>query len=135
MATRPWITPQEVRDYSERQSVKDRTDAKLEIDIARAEWYVIKYTGNQFDDPEKYLALPEPVRIATLLLAESFAADAASLSAGVGSYKSESFDDYSYTVADTAYKIDNLDLGPLLDEFIDTGAGAGVSVFMRMRKL
>ncbi len=134
MATRPWATPQEVRDYSERQSVKDRNDAKLTIDISRAEQYVIQYTGNRFEDESKYATLPASVKTAVVLLAESYAADAAGLSSGVGAFKSESFDDYSYTMADTAYKIGNLDLGPLLDEYITASGGKG-EITMRMRKL
>jgi hypothetical protein len=133
MATRPWVTPQEVREYSDRKSVKDRSEMKLAVDISRAQWYVIKYTNYDFSDAIKYPILPEPVKTAVLLLSESYAADAANLSDGVGSYKSESFDDYSYTAADTAYKIGNLDLGPLLDPFIERGAKGGVTV--RMRKL
>ena len=133
MANRPWVTPEEVKDYSDRQNVKDRSDEKLKIDISRAEWYVITYTRNRFDDAERYAEIPEPIKTAVILLAESYAADAAGLSSGVGSFKSESFDDYSYTVADTAYKIGNLDLGPLLDEFIENSAKGDMT--MRMRKL
>ena len=132
MAVRPWVTPQEVRDYSERQQVKDRNDAKLAVDISRAEWYVIKYTGNMFDDHSIYPVLPEPVRIAVLLLAEQFSADAVNTVKDVGSYKSETYDDYSYTMADTAYKIGNLDLGPLLDEFVINKSG---KINISMRKL
>lgn len=133
MAQRPWVTSNEIRDWSERQSVKNRNDEKLAIDISRAEAYVINYTRNQFYDEKRYPNLPEPVRIAVLMLAEQYAANSAEFSTGVGTFRSESFDDYSYTLADTAFKIDNLDLGPLLDEFIDsTGKG---NMTMKMRKL
>ncbi len=136
MAERPWVTPQEVRDYTDRQSVKARTDAKLTIDISRAEQYVINYTHNRFDDPEKYPTLPESVKTAVILIAESYAAYAADLGTRAGTLKSESFDDYSYTAADTTYIIGNLDLGPLLDEFIDSDAARSKNaVTMRMRKL
>ena len=37
MAERPWATPDDVRDYTDRASVKARTDAKLAVDITRAE--------------------------------------------------------------------------------------------------
>lgn len=133
MATRPWVTPEDVRAYSDRQSVKDRTDAKLAIDISRAEQYVINYTRNRFEDPEKYPEVPAPVKTAVILIAEAYAADAAGLGAGVGNFKSETFDDYSYTVADTAYKLGNLDLGSLLDEYVEPVAKNTVT--MRMRKL
>ena len=134
MATRPWVTPQEVRDYTERQSVKDRTDAKLAIDISRAEQYVISYTRNQFDDPVKYPTIPESVRTAVILIAEAYAAHAVTVGViGGGTFKSETFDDYSYTAADTAYIIGNLDLGPLLDEY--AGVAPKKPINMRMRKL
>ena len=32
MATRPWVTPQEVREYSENAAVQARTDARLNVD-------------------------------------------------------------------------------------------------------
>ena len=51
MAARPWVLPQEVRDYTDRPSVKERADAKLSVDISRAEQYVISYTHNRFEDP------------------------------------------------------------------------------------
>ena len=37
MPKRPWITPQQVRDYSETPEVLKRSDAKLSVDISRAE--------------------------------------------------------------------------------------------------
>ena len=135
MATRPWVTPQAVRDWTERPAVKNRSDEKLSVDIFRAEQYVITYTRNTFADPVRWLDIPEPVRIATLILAEQYAANAANLGMGTGggAFKSERFDDYSYTLADTDFQTDNLKLGALLDEFVET-KGPG-NVVMNMRKL
>ncbi len=133
MATRPWVTPQEVRDYTDRQSVIDRTDEKLAIDIARAELYVIKYTRNRFDDDEKYPTAPEPIKIAVILIAEAYASYAIDFGNGAGTYKSESFDDYSYTAADMEYITSNLDLSSLLEEYIEPLTKNTVT--MRMRKL
>ena len=136
MATKPWVTPQEVRDYSDRARVIERTDTKLIIDISRAEQYVINYTHNRFEDSEKYPTVPEPIKTAVILIAEAYAAYAADFGTGMGTFKSESFDDYSYTAADTAYIINNLDLAPLLDEFIETENGkVKNAVVMRIRKL
>lgn len=136
MAQRPWITPEEVKDYSDRQNVIERADAKLAVDITRAEQYIIAYTHNRFDDPEKYPALPEPVKTAAVLLTEAYAAYAAEFGAGSGMFTSEHFDDYSYTAADTGYIIGNLDLSPLLDEFVEAENGKTKNaVVMRMRKL
>ena len=49
---RPWVSPKEVRDYSDSEKVKAREDNKLMFDIARAEKYVIHHTHNHFDAAE-----------------------------------------------------------------------------------
>ena len=133
MANRPWVTPQEVKDWTEQPAVKNRGSDKLKVDIFRAEQYVITYTRNTFADTDRWPVIPEPVRIATLILAEQYAANAANLGTGAGAFKSERFDDYSYTLADTDFQIDNLKLGALLDEFVET-KGPG-NMVMKMRKL
>lgn len=133
MATRPWVTPDNIREYTDNKKVKARSDAKLKMDIARAELYVISYTSNRFDDATKYPNAPEAVVMAVTLLAEMYAGSSAETDKG--NFKSETFDDYSYTLADTAKKQENLDLGPLLDEFVDPATKAGNGVDMRLRKL
>ena len=133
MATRSWVTPQEVKDYSDNPKIQNRNEEKLKLDIFRAEQYVIRYTGNTFEDDVKYPAVPEGVRLAVILLAEMYAASAAEHDEKSGNYKNETFDDYSYTLADTAKKQENIDLGPLLDEYV-----IGVTknaVNMKLRKL
>ena len=132
MAERPWVTPDEVRAYSDRQSVKSRDDSKLLIDISRAEMYVAKYTRNKFDDDEKYPAMPEPVKTAVILLAESYAASGAEPVEHGGNYKSGHNDDYSFTLADSENMIENLGLSYLLDEYVVEKNG---TVTMRLRKL
>lgn len=59
MADRPWVTPEEVREYSEIPAVQKRSDARLKVDIARAEQYVITYTHNTFKDVEE---VPQSVK-------------------------------------------------------------------------
>lgn len=127
MATRPWVTPQEVREYSENAAVQARTDARLNVDIARAEQYVITYTHNTFADDEE---VPSAVKTAVIILAENYGRNAAIAAKDV---KSETFDDYSYTAADSVISIDGLDLAALLDDFVKTEARSGVT--MRMRRL
>lgn len=127
MAQRPWISPEDVREYTEVEKVKDRTDARLLVDITRAEQYVITYTHNDFN---KYDEIPSPVRTAVLILAENYGHNAVLVSKGV---KSETFDDYSYTAADSASSIEDLGLAALLDDYVK--AQANNSVTMRMRKL
>ena len=129
---RPWVTPDEVRNYTEYLEVKNRTDERLAIDIARAELYVIAYTRNDFQNTDKFPTIPESVRLAVILIAEMYAFNAAT--GRGGQFKSETFDDYSYTLRDTDAKIDNLLLGPLLDPYVE-GATAGTDIAMRMRKL
>lgn len=128
MAKRPWATPDDVREYTDRASVKARTDAKLAVDITRAEQYVIAYTKSDFTDAEKFPEVPEPVKTAVILLAEHYGFTARS----GGMMKSETYDDYSYTAAEGTL-IDLLDLRPLLDAFVVTAPKGGVT--MKLRKL
>ena len=109
MAQRPWVTPQEVKDYSEIPAVQQRSDTRLTVDIARAEQYVITYTHNSFKDEEE---IPPPV---------------------AKEVKSETFDDYSYTTETSQISIEALDLAALLDDYVITEPRNGVT--LRMRKL
>lgn len=124
---RPWVTPQEVRDYSEFESVQKRTDAKLTIDISRAEQYVIDYTHSTFESCSE---LPSTLRTAVIILAELYAHNAVERTKQL---KSETFDDYSYTTESTILDISDLDLPSLLDEWVNTKPKGRVT--MRMRKL
>jgi hypothetical protein len=127
MADRPWVTPQEVKDYSEILDVQQRSDTRLAVDIARAEQYVITYTHNTFADYEE---VPQPVKTAVLLLAEAYGYNAAIAAKEV---KSETFDDYSYTTESSQISIDTLDLAALLDDYVITEPRH--SVTLRMRRL
>lgn len=132
MAERPWAVPADVISYSDYKQVQDRAEAKLRVDISRAEQYVISYTNNDFSDLE---AIPEPVKTAVVLLAEAYAYNAcADVNSGGRRMQSESFDDYSYTAADGAYfDTENLDIKVLLDPYVKVAARNGIT--MRMRKL
>ena len=61
MAERPWVMPEEVKEYSEIPVVQKRSDARLVVDITRAEQYVITYTKNSFQDLEE---IPQEVKMA-----------------------------------------------------------------------
>lgn len=128
MAKRPWATPDDVREYTDRENVRARTDAKIAVDITRAEQYVIAYTNNDFADAEKFPEIPDPVKTAVILLAEHYGFTARS----GGMMKSETYDDYSYTAAEGTL-VDLLDLRPLLDSFVVTTPKGGVT--MKLRKL
>ena len=124
MATRPWVTPTEVKEYTEIKSVQERADNRLAIDIIRAEQYIIKYTNNDFSE---YTELPEPVRLATILLAEINAYNSVIFARDK---KSETFDDYSYTAETSAKSYDDLELDTLLDSFIKTRSKGNVTMRM-----
>ena len=127
MVKHPWITPQEVRDYSEIPTVQNRSDARLTVDIARAEQYVVTYTHNTF---ESYEEIPQPVKMAVLILAEAYGHNAALVAKDV---KSETFDDYSYTSETSKISVDGLDLAALLDDFVIAEPRNGIT--LRMRRL
>lgn len=128
---RPWVTPQEVKDYSSSDKVKLREDAKIVFDIARAERYVIFYTNNKFDTETYQAEVPPDVIMAVTLLAEAYAKQAIIQKDGLMS--SETFDDYSYTMDSNADLADHLGLGTLLEEYILKEKNS--SVVMKLRKL
>lgn len=127
MAERPWVTPQEVRDYSEVPAVQTRSGARLAVDIARAEQYVIAYTHNSFQDMAE---IPQPVKTAALVVAETYAHNAVISAKNV---KSETFDDYSYTSDTSQISVEGLGLAALLDDYVKAEPRNGVT--LRMRKL
>lgn len=131
MAERPWVEPSEVIAYTDYKQVQERAEAKLKVDISRAEQYVIAYTNNDFSDVE---VIQEPVKTAVILLAEAYAYNAcADVRSGGRRMKRESFDDYSYSADDAYISIDDLDVKVLLDPYIKVAARNGIT--MRMRKL
>lgn len=133
MATRPWVLPKEVKAYTDIEAVQQRKKEKLEMDIARAEQYVITYTRNRF---EGYTEIPAPVKTAVILLAEAYASYANQLKkTGGGAFKSETFDDYSYTAGEGTFEdfVKALDLAALLDDFVIKQASGTIT--MRMRRL
>ncbi len=127
MVERPWVLPDEVRGYTEKPSVKERTDERLAVDITRAEQYVITYTHNTFEACEE---IPDSVKTAVLILAEAYAYNNF---VSTQEKKSESFDDYSYTSEYSTIGTDSLDLAALLDEYVQVKAKNNTT--MRIRKL
>lgn len=127
---RPWIFPEDVKEYTELEDVKERDDNKLRFDIIRAEQRIIKITNNRFDN-EEYTELPESVRMAVILIAEAYAKN--TVEATRRQIKSETFDDYSYTAESAVIDLDGLNLEELLSEYI-IEAGIG-KVVMKLRAL
>ena len=131
MAERPWVLPKEIKAYTDIEAVQQRKKDKLEMDIARAEQYVITYTHNRFEGYDK---IPGPVRTAVILLAEAYASYANQLKkTGGGAVKSETFDDYSYTAGEGTFEdfVKALDLAALLDDFVIKQASGTVTMSMR----
>lgn len=124
MPERPWVTPTEVREYSEITSVQERTDNRIEIDISRAEQYVINYTNNDFSEYEE---LPASVKTAVILIAEAYGVSSKHSAMDV---RSETFDDYSYTVGNGTLDFENLGLGSLLDEYVKEKTKGNVTMRM-----
>ena len=79
----------------------------------------------------EYDEIPEPVKMAVILVAEAYAKN--DIEAAKKKIKSESFDDYSYTVEAGTISLDSLDLEELLADYIITD-GIGKTV-MRLRIL
>lgn len=131
MAARPWITPQDVKTYTDHKEVAERSDIKLMVDISRAEAKIISITHNRFEDEGKFPEIPEPVKLAVILAAEAYAKNA--IERAKERIKSETFDDYSYTLESSEIDLGSLDLDELLKDFvIPEDAG---NVVMRLRKL
>lgn len=132
MATRPWVTPAELKDYTEYENVKARSDTKLLTDIVRAENYIIHRTNNDFTDTEKYPNIPADIKIATLLVAEFYATTAPQ--DPQKKYQSETFKDYSYTITSGSDKsADDLDISALIAAYIKSASTGTLN--MKMRKL
>jgi hypothetical protein len=130
----PLITPTDVKDYTDFESVQNRSDPKMEKDIMRAELDVFKYCGHRFDDETKYPTLPEEVKLALILLTEYY-----SLTSGdesmVKGYKSEKIGDYSYTLGDgTAVSKPDIDV-LLADHVVESGMTGKKKMSFRMRAI
>ena len=133
--TRPWVTPQEVKAYSDIADVQNRDNERLKVDISRAEQRVIAITHNDFSAEEYAAAMPSQVKTAVILLAERYAVAAVNQKKTMdGAYESETFDDYSYKKA-TGVEIDesDLDLASLLEDYMITVPKGTLT--MRMRRL
>lgn len=135
MASRPWAAPSEVREYSDHAEVQSRADAKIAMDISRAEAKVISLTHNRFDQTdaggaEAYPEIPEQVKLAVILLAEAYGYNAARKAAASARKKSETFDDYAYETAETTdIDVSGLDLDELLQDYVVSARG---NVSLRM---
>lgn len=124
---RPWVTPEDVKAYTDHKEIVERSETKLKTDIFRAEQKVISITHNNFDS-EELEEIPEPVKVAVMILTEAYANN--SIEKSRKQIRSETFDDYSYSLESGIIDIDSLDLDYLLKDFmLDAGSG---NVILRM---
>ncbi len=122
-----WVTPDDVRNYSDIKAVQERISERLITDIFRAQQYVISYTNNDFSEYEE---IPQSVKTAVILLAEIYGCNSVT---SAKELKSETFDDYSYTAENSVRSISDAGIEPLLEEFVKAKAKNGVT--MRLRRL
>lgn len=127
MHEKPWVTPKEVREYSDKKEVRERGDNRLAVDISRAEQYVIAYTNNDFSEFEE---IPQSVKTAVILLAETYGYNSVVSARNI---KSETFDDYSYTAENSTTSPGDLGLEPLLEKYVKVKPKN--SITMRLRRL
>ncbi|WYP24754.1 DUF3199 family protein [Alkalihalobacillus sp. FSL W8-0930] len=110
------VTPEDVRAYSVFAKVKKRADEQLSNDILEATVEVENIVGHDFSDKELYDPLPHKVKLALCKLAQFYALYNSDESLTKG-YKSERFENYSYTLAD-GETIRKPDLSILLRDYI-----------------
>lgn len=133
MAKRPWVIPDEIKEYSEFDTVKGRSDNKLSMDISRAESRIMALTNNKdFLDDAIYPEIPPEIKNAVIILAEAYAHNAVEKTKTV---KSETFDDYSYTQERTTLNVEDVlsEIAPLLEDYMK--AKARRSVNFRLSRL
>lgn len=131
MATRPWLTPQEIIEYTDFEKVKVRPEPKLQADIVRAENYIIHRTNNDFQDNVLYPEIPSDIKLATMLVAEFYANTATQ--DPQKRYQSETFKDYSYTISSGDMSVDDIDISALISPYILKQAVGTLD--MKLRKL
>lgn len=127
MAVLPWITPEDLKNYTENEDIQKRSDDRLTVDIQRATAVIQNYCNNTFEDEE----LPDAVKTAVIILSEAYAKNAIIQSQGKV-MTSERFDDYSYNAEYSEVDITSLGLSSLLADYVKSDRG---TVNMRLRKL
>ena len=126
---RPWVTPDNVKEYSDLEDVLNRSEKKLKYDIQRAEAYIISFTNNSFSDDDYPGGVPEDVKLADVILAEYFAHN----KQNIGKKTSETFDDYAYTSSSSEIDVKTLGIETLLESHLRSKASEKLT--MRLRKL
>lgn len=124
------ITPLDLKGYSTFESVRERPDSLLELDILEAETFIEKQLAEPLTE---YTPLPKKLRLALLKVAQFFALVNSDESITKG-YKSEKIGDYSYTMGDgTSMSLP--DVSDLLEKFAKAEEQPKSGLFLRMRPL
>lgn len=134
----PWITPQQVVDYSVFSKVKNRPAKLLEMDIIEAEQEIKSIVGHNFDGADAegnplYPFLPAEVEIAYLKMAQFFALINSDESITKG-YQSERIGDYSYTLA-SGQTVRKPDVYDLLSAYVKTAEIKTGNTRLKMRSI
>jgi hypothetical protein len=124
------ITPYQVKDYTEFETVKNRPDSKIEKDILQAQTEIFQYVGHKFNDLFEYPQVPAEVDLALIKLAEYYALVNSDESIVKG-YQSERLGDYSYTLS-SGQVINKPSISALLAAFIKSSGAAEGKVRFRM---
>lgn len=127
--SREWVTPEELINYTDDKSIKNKSEVKIKVLISLAKAKINQYCNTDFDNESEYPQIPEDIKNAMLILLESLCHNDNLQSSG--SIKSEKFsDDYSYTAEDTYTQIefDNLGISSLLDKYKKSNGNISFSV-------
>lgn len=108
MAKQPWVTPEELKEYTSFEDVKKCSDIKLRVMIQRATNRIINYTHNSFcyseNDSEK--EVPDAIKNIAILVAEALSHNEHIVT--MKRIKSETYDDYAYTAEYQEISIDDI---------------------------
>lgn len=127
-----YITPKELKTYSEFESVQERSDESLLLDIIEAESDLestLRQPISEVLDVDG--KLPEKLRIALLKLAQFFALINSDDSIQKG-YTSEKMSDYSYTIG-SGDSLKKPDIAGLINGFINEDVQKLKKGLFRMR--
>lgn len=131
MAERPWVTPEELKEYTEFEEVRTAPTAssKLTSPGRRAGSSTTATTDSttRRNTPKSR----RMSRTAVLLIAEAYAHNAVEQTKV--RLKSETFDDYSYTAESSIIDVGKLGVESLLDDYVVVQPLNGVT--MRLRSL
>lgn len=127
---RPFVKPEDLREYTSFDSVQQRSVEKMVSDIVEAEFYVMNYCKRDFSDVNESSIEAESLILAVKKLAEMISynkelrASVANSGLGGRSVKSESEDGYTYQYSDAnddMLTVEDIGVISILDKLKSTG--------------